>query len=332
MRIFRKLAHIGLAGVLLALVGAGQVAADQPRRAPQFKSPEAAYDQGLSAWRSGFVEHAIPAFRFAADHEVFLARFYLARILADSSTPYTDHVGAYQLYRQIVLDYANIDPEDDQRKVFVARALTALASYVRKGLPQTGLRPDPQRAVEYLRHAAQFFNDEEAQFELGKIYLQGDGVAKDIRAGLHWLSSLTQRGHAGAQAYLADIFWRGRYNVMRDPTRALALIVVAVENAPDSERVWIEEIYHNIYCGAPQGTRTQAQAVVADWRQKYGRTIHSTNRSGLGAFAPNAERSCSNGEAVPPPASQTRQPTGAEPKGTPKGMLDVGVTSTLVPR
>lgn len=297
-----------------------------------FKSPEAAYEQGLSAWRAGFIEHAIPAFRFAADHDVFHARYYLARILADSSTPYTDHVAAYQLYRRIVLDYANIDPEDDHRKVFVARSLTALASYVHKGLPQAGLRPDPRRAVEYLRHAAQFFNDEEAQFELGKIYLQGDGVSQDIRAGLHWISSLTQRGHAGAQAFLADILWRGRYNLMRDPTRALALIVVAVENAPDSERVWIEEIYHNIYCGAPQGTRNQAESVVADWRQKYGRTISNANRSALGALTPNAERTCSNGEAVPPPATLKRLQTATEPKGPPKGMLDVGVTTTLVPR
>lgn len=323
-----------LAGVLaLAFAAAGPLEAQQPKRKQLYKSPEAAYEQGMGSWRGGFVEHAIPALRYAADHEVFLAQFYLARILSDSATPYTDHVGAYHLYRKIALDYANIDPEDDQRKVFVARAFTALAAYVRSGLPQIALRPDPQRAVEYLRHAAQFFNDEEAQFELAKTYLQGDGVPADTRQGLHWLSTLAQRGHAGAQAYLADIYWRGRYSVMRDPTRAFALIVVAVENAPDSERVWIEEIYHNIYCGAPQGTRSKAQGMVADWRQRYGRTITNTNRSGLGALTPQADRTCSNGEAVPPPRSRTQAPTPPTPKAGPNGMLDVGVTgTTLAPR
>lgn len=325
--------------VALLLVGAEPAMAQQQQRKPTFKSPEAAYDQGMGSWRGGFVEHAIPALRYAADHEVFLAQFYLARILSDSGTPYTDHVTAYQLYQKIAHDHANIDPEDDHRKTFVARALTALAGYVRRGLPQADVRPDPTRAVEYLRHAAQFFNDDEAQFELARIYLQGEGVPQDTRSGLHWLSTLTQKGHPGAQAFLADIYWRGRYNVMRDPTRAFALITVAVENAPDSERVWIEEIYHNIYCGAPAGTRSNAQPMVADWRQKYGRTVTQQNRSALGALTPQADRTCSNGEAVPPPSrSRSQAPVGpaAPPpvaKGTPNGILDVGTTgNAFAPR
>ena len=330
----------GIAGLLALLVATAAPAIAQQPRKPVFKSPEAAYEQGMSQWRNGYTELAIPALRHAADHEVFLAQYYLARILADNGTPYTDHVAAYQLYRKLALDHANIDPEDDKRKIFVARSLTALAGYVRRGLPQADVRPDPVRAVEYLRHAAQFFNDEEAQFDLARIYLQGDGVPQDTRSGLHWLSALTQRGHAGAQAFLADIYWRGRHNVMRDPTRAFALISVAVEHAPENERVWIEDIYQNIYCGAPAGTRTQAQGMVADWRQKYGRTNAGGTRSSLGALVPQATRSCSNGEAVPaprtrletsPPAARTVPTDSAS--SPPKGMLDIGTTgNAFAPR
>jgi hypothetical protein len=323
----------GLLSLAALLLAASLPASAQQQRKPQFKSPEAAYHQGMGSWTGGYVEQAIPALRYAADHEVFLAQYYLARILSDNGTPYTDHVAAYQLYRKLALDHANIDPEDDQRRVFVAKALTALAGYVRRGLPQADVRPDPMRAVEYLRHAAQFFNDEEAQFDLARTYLQGDGVPQDTRTGLHWLSTLTQRGHAGAQAFLADIYWRGRYNVMRDPTRAFALITVAVENAPDSERVWIEDIYQNIYCGAPSGTRTQAQGMVADWRQKYGRAAPSGGRSSLGALTPRADRTCSNGETVPPARTRSQTPSPPLAKSPPPGVLDVGVTgSTLAPR
>ena len=323
----------GIASLVALLVASAVPAIAQQSRKPVFKTPEAAYEQGMSQWRSGYVELAIPALRHAADHEVFLAQYYLARILADNGTPYTDHVAAYQLYRKLALEHANIDPEDDKRKVFVARSLTALAAYVRRGLPQADVRPDPARAVEYLRHAAQFFNDEEAQFDLARMYLQGDGVPQDTRAGLHWLSALTQRGHAGAQAFLADIYWRGRYNVMRDPTRAFALITVAVEHAPENERVWIEDIYQNIYCGAPAGTRTQAQGMVADWRQKYGRTTAGGTRSSLGALLPQAARSCSNGETVPPPRTNLEKspPVGrtvpaSGPSEVPNGMLGIGST------
>jgi uncharacterized protein len=299
----------------------------QSGRAPVFKSPEAAFEQGMGSWRGGFVEQAIPALRYAADHDVFLAQYYLARIFADSSTPYTDHAAAYQLYKKIALDHANVDPDDDQRAAFVARSLTALAGYVRTGLPQIGVRPDTARAVEYLRHAAQFFNDEEAQYDLAKIFLQGDGVPADPRAGLHYLSALTQRGHAGAQALLAEIYWRGRYGIKRDEQRAFALVTVAVENAPDAERVWIEDMYHKIYCGMATGTRSQTESLVADWRQRFGRTVNSTPRYGLGMLPPQAQRTCRNGDLVPPPPpSRSHLTNPPAPQGVPANMLDGGGT------
>ena len=34
---------------------------------------------------------------------------------------------------------------------------------------------------------------------------------------------------------------------------ALALIRVAVANAPERDRIWIEDIYQNIFCGASSG-------------------------------------------------------------------------------
>ena len=319
----------GAAGfILMTLAAAMPAAAQSTRQQPTFKSPEAAYEQGMGAWRSGFVEHAIPALKFAADRDVFFAQFYLARLYSDSGTAYTNHPAAYALYNKIAVEHANVDPDDDQRAPFVARALTGLAGYVRTGLPEIQLAPDPVRAVEYLRHASQFFNDQEAQFELAKHHLRGEGTPQDTRAGLHWLSVLTQRGHAGAQAYLADIYWRGRYGVQRDQLRAFALITVAVEHAPDSDRIWIEDIHQHIFCGSSSGTRNQAQGMVADWRQKYGRAHQHSYRSGLGALPPTAERTCRNGEAVAPLPSRTLAPPDTMQPGTPRGMLDVGVTRT----
>ena len=323
------LAAVWAAGAL-ALATAATAAGG--RQQLQFKSPEAAYEQGMGAWKSGFIEHAVPALRFAAEHDVFLAQFYLARIYADTNTAYTDHTAAYRLYKKLANDYADVDPDDDQRAPFVAKALTAMAGFVREGLIEIDLKPDPARAIELLRHAAQVFNHEDAQFELAKMLLKGEGAPADPRTAMHWLSVLTQRGHAGAQAFLADIYWRGRYNIARDQLRAFALITVAVENASDTERIWIEDIYQNIFCGASSGTRSQAQGMVADWRKKYGRSNISTERYGLGGLPPKADRSCSNGETVTPLVRNDVRPMGPAsppPQGlgyVTGGMLGVGVT------
>src|SRR5205085_85532 len=231
----------------------------------KYASPQAAFEQGLGAYKSGYYEIAIPALEEAASKGAelnkFFAEFYLARIYSDNSSAVTDHAKAYLLFQKLADDNADADPDDGQRAPFVAKALTALAGYLRRGVREIGVEPDPGRAVDYLHHAATFFGDKDAQFELAKVYLGGVGTPEDVKRGMHYLSVLTEEGYPGAQAFLADLLWRGRY-VKKDERRALALIRMAVESAPEHERIWIEDVYQNIFCGTSQGTRKQADGIV----------------------------------------------------------------------
>jgi len=266
-------------------------------------------DQGLRAYRAGKLSVAIPALEQVAagdGREGFLAQFYLGRIYSDNSHPLTDHAKAYVLYQRIADAYADIDPDDDQRAPFVAKALVALAGYLRQGVADIGLKADIERAAQYLHHAATFFADEDAQFELAKLFLTGDGIATDVRRAVHWFSVLSQRGHPGAQAFLADLYWRGRH-VPKNAERALALATLAAEGAPSTERIWIEDIYHRVYCGTSDGQRSDAGGVVADWRQKYGRAPEPERSNGLWT---TPTRACDDGRIVPVPASNRRATEG----------------------
>ena len=266
----------------------------------KYASPQAAFEQGLGAYKAGYYEIAIPALEEAAakgaELNKFFAEFYLARIYSDNASAVTDHARAYELFQKLADDNADVDPDDGQRAPFVAKALTALAGYLRDGVTEIRLRADPERAVDYLHHAATFFGDKDAQFELAKVYLGGRGTPEDVKRGMHYLSVLTEDGYPGAQAYLADLLWRGRY-VKKDERRALALIRMAVENAPEHERIWIEDIYQNIFCGASQGTRQQADGIVARWRKMFSRPAAPGERMGLGAEL-QPQRACGNGELV----------------------------------
>ncbi len=267
-----------------------------------FSSPRDALKQGMSAYQGGYYEIAIPALEHAARENEFMANYYLARIYADSTSAYTDHAKAYVLLRKLVDEYAEVDPDNDPRAFYVGRSITALASYVRSGLPQIGLAPNLDRSIEYLHNASVMFDDEDAQFELAKMQLKGEGVEANEQKAKHWLSVLTQKGHAGAQAFLADLLWRGKF-MPADQPRALALISVAKENAPGPERLWIEDIYQNIFCGSGTGLRQQASGIVAGWGNRYGRKASNDNESGagdLGQLSPGPVRTCKNGEPVGP--------------------------------
>lgn len=291
MRIFERLGRIAVY-LLLALGVQGQAAA----RDVTFVSPEAALEQGLGAYRAGQYRLAVPALSFAAQRGLFFGQYYLAQIYADNASAYTDHAKAYDLFRRIVDENANADPDDDQRAPYVGKALTAVAGYTRRGLSEIGLVPNPERAAKFYREAATFFRDTDAQFELAKMHLKGEGVTQDRQMAFHWLATLTQEGHAGAQAFLADILWRGK-DLPKDEKRALALITVAVANASEADRIWIEDIYQNIFCGTSAGTRQQADGLVAVWKRLYASRsgVDRSERMGLGLAA----RSCSNGEGMP---------------------------------
>ena len=292
MRIFDRTVRVFLAGLLLCL-GTSALAARPPstdRR--RTRSTRASAPSTAATTRSPFRRSST-----RPTQHLFLAPYYLARIYSDNNGARTDHAKAYELYLKIAEEHTDVDPDDDQRAPYVAKAMTRIAGYLLNGLPEVNLKPNSKIAMEYLREAAQFFRDEDAQFELAKLYLHGDGIESDVPYAKHWLSVLSQKGHAGAQAFLADLLWRGKY-MTADPVRALALISVAVANAPAYERVWIEDIYQNIYCGAAQGIRKQATGIVADWRTRYGRKPDTQDDTGLGPLNVQAPRTCGNGEPV----------------------------------
>jgi uncharacterized protein len=304
----------GLLTALLIAVAGAAYAGDV-----KYASPEAAFEQGLGAYKAGYYEIAVPALEEAAakgsELNRFFAEFYLARIYSDNAGAFTNHAKAYLLFHKLGFENAHIDPEDGRRAPFVAKSLIALADYLQRGVKEAGVRADPERAFELLQHAATVFGDREARFELAKYFLSGS--SEDVKRGMHFLSKLSEEGYPSAQALLADLFWRGKH-VKKDERQALALITMAVENAPEHERIWIENTYQNIYCGSTQGTRKQADGIVATWRKFFARPAPQppASRTELGELQP--QRTCGNGETVDikryePAAGKERPPAATPP-------------------
>ena len=275
-----------------------------------FKSADDAMRQGIAAFNGGYYEIALPALETVAQSNPNVGRFYLARIYADNEGAYTDHAKAFAIFKALADELQDVDPDDDALAPIAAKSLTAVSSYLREGIADANIKPDVVAADRALQLAALTFNNEDAQFELAKVLLRGEGpditlggqddFSSKIENGRHWLSRLSRAGHAGAQAFLADLLWRGKF-VEKDQAAALNLIDVAVAHAPPHELVWIEDIYQNIFCNAGEGVRQQATGRVAEWHDRYGRRQESkADKSGLGDLAADPVRTCANGEVVKP--------------------------------
>ena len=264
--------------------------------------------KGLEAYKQSRYEIAVPALQCVVAKDDGLqklhAEFFLARIFSDDTGGFVDHTRAYMLFQGLADTIDTVDPEDVRRAPFVAKALTAVGSYVRRGLPEIGLKPDLERSVEIIRHGATFFNEPDAQFELAKMHLVGQGVPADVPLGLHYVQKLVQDSHPGAQAYLADLYWRGKY-VPVDRTRALALSKLATENSTPSDKLWIEDGFQNIYCGTPAADRTKAAELAGAFRRTFARGPNLDRTApplppsqAMGRTELRLSRTCSNGESI----------------------------------
>ena len=299
MRIFRVTRIVSLVALVALglhfVPGGGIIGSAQ---AQEYGKPKRAFENGIRLYHSNDLGQAIKALEYAASKGHFRAKYYLAQIFSANSNPYTDHERSFQLYQEIVDQYAEVDPVYNLRAPYVARAIVRLARYLKSGDPSANREPDYNLAASYLDHAAKYFGDREAQYELAKMYLTGDGLKARPKVGKHWISSLARDGHAEAQAYLGDLFWRGKY-LKKNKIRGMAYILLALGNAQAHNRVWIEELYQHVYCQSASQERRAATLVASNLRKKQRRKrpIEAPPTiQGLGEF--QTSRSCNNGEPV----------------------------------
>ncbi|MEH0072706.1 sel1 repeat family protein [Pannonibacter sp. Pt2-lr] len=85
------------------------------------------------------------------------------------------------------------------RRHLVSSAFVALGKYYMTGIKNTQVKANPARARQIFTHAASYFGDAEAQYELGQLYRENN----DLMA-VRWFNLAALKGHIGAQALLGE--------------------------------------------------------------------------------------------------------------------------------
>src|SRR5690606_15631491 len=120
--------------------------------------------------------------------------------------------------------------------------LVAIGTYLREGIPGTPVKADPSLAQEYFMRAAATYRNPAAQYELGRMFLTGDGGTKSLQQAAGWLQLAAEKGHAGAQATLGNLLFQSGKVV-----RGLALMTTALESASPSDIGWIRDMQESAF-------------------------------------------------------------------------------------
>jgi TPR repeat protein len=243
--------------ILLSPAAAG--AAEPP---PPYASATEAYRQGATAMKAGEMQAAVAALEYAAKRGVLGAQLKLARLYASGRGVPRDDSKAFHYFQRIADQYADI-PSSSPIAQYVGESFVALGRYYVGGIPEMSLMPDPAYAAGLFRHAGSYFGDAEAQYQLGRLYLAGSGVEKNPTIAANWLAMAARKQHAGAQAILGELLWRGD-GVAQRQARGLALMTLANENAKSSGREpeWISRLYQETFAHADNATRAEAEILL----------------------------------------------------------------------
>ena len=236
---------------------------DDKTAAEKNSNPWMVFRFGFSAYKSGHKDQAVEAYRYAAENGQLGATWKLARMYAEGDGVARDDYEAFKFFNEIAQQ--DVEPGSPEES-YVSDALVALGSYMKSGIPGTPVEPNAIAAQEYYTRAAANYRNANAQFELGKMLLAGDGgVRTSIRQAARWLQLAAEKGHAGAQATLGNLLFQSGKVV-----RGLAMMTAALERATPNDQPWIRDMQEEAFSLAPEADRRTAIALAQDILAKGG--------------------------------------------------------------
>ncbi len=243
--------------------------ADAPVVAPsaRFETPQQAFRKGIEAYRSGDVETSMPALKYAAEKGYPLAQWKLGKMYADGDGVPHDDLKAFQYFSRIVEDFD--DDQFDQREAsIVSNAFVAVGVYSLKGIGNSKVKADPQRALQMFQFAATNFGDANAQYNLARMFLDGAGVARNIGQAVRWLGLAAEKKHRQAQGLLGHLLFSGEGGVAKQRARGLMWLTLARDNADPVKDKWIIEAYSTAMSSASELDRDASRLYLERFVKK----------------------------------------------------------------
>ncbi len=205
---------------------------------------------------------SLSSLQYYADEGQTVAQFKLGRMYASGDGVVQDNLRAFDYFSKIANQHAEDNPASPEAQI-VANAFVALGRYYLEGIPDTRIKPDPERAREMFSYAASYFGNADAQYNLARLYLEGVGTTRDPKYAARWLGLAAQKGQHQAQALLGQMLFNGEY-FQRQSARGLMWLMLARDSATPNE-TWIYDLYNNAVKRATEDDRAMALKMLGQW-------------------------------------------------------------------
>jgi len=203
---------------------------------------------------------ALTSLQYAAEQGQPVAQWKLGRMYADGDGVPRDDLRAFSYFSQIANSHPDEAPGTPQAR-FVANAFVALGHYYLTGIPNSKIAADRARARDMFGYAATYFGDADAQYELGRLYL--NSAPSDPHQAARWLQLAATKGHCRAEVALGDMLFQGQA-VPRQAARGLMWLTLGRDCA-GADETWVKPVYDSAFKRASDDERALALVYLEDW-------------------------------------------------------------------
>lgn len=223
-------------------------------------SPMEALRSGARKYYSGDKEGALQSLQYAAENGQPMAAWKLGEMYAHGDGVPANDKKAFEYFTQIVREHGD-DRPDAPDAPFVSSAFVALGSYYLSGIKDV-VPKNPTRARQIFTHAASYFGDADAQFQLGQMY-QGSSD----RLAVRWYNLAAIKGHVGAQARLGETLFNLGQSESKQ-ARGLMWITVARDQVVDGEADWVLDLHERYFALASEPVRSLSRRMADTWIER----------------------------------------------------------------
>ncbi len=116
--------------------------------------------------------------------------------------------------------------------------------------------------------AASYFGNPSAQYNLGRLYLDGTGAPRDPRQAARWLNLAAEKGYAPAQALLGHLLINGDQGIPRQRALGFMWLTLARQAAASAKDRWISELYERGTESVSESDRQRALSYVEQFQKR----------------------------------------------------------------
>ena len=205
---------------------------------------------GFKAYKSGQKQDAVEAYRYAAEKGHTGSRWALANMYAYGDGVAKSDFEAFKIYNEIA--GKGIEPGSEDTGFFV-NALMSLAEYYRRGIENSPIKSDLGQARQLYFQAASAFGVPEAQFQLARMMLRGEGGARNVEQAKKWLNRARKNGHVGAMGIFGSLLFQEGQTA-----RGLGFLTAALDHCSAKDRPWIQDLQEQAFSVASEKDRRLA--------------------------------------------------------------------------